>query len=93
MSKGHGQVQRSVLAVFEAAPRELLDSIEIAGRALGVYEIDDSEASSYRRALRKLAGAGAIVDMGRNWRDGRRRYALPEGAGRYRRRVRETFGA
>ncbi len=93
MSKGLGQVQRSVLAVFEAAPNELLDSIEIAGRALGKYEIDDSEASSYRRALRKLAEAGAIVDMGRNWHDGRRHYALPKEAERYERRVRETFGA
>ncbi len=92
MSKGPGQVQRSVLAVFEAAPNELLDSIEIAGRALGKYTIDDSEASSYRRALRNLAEAGAIVDMGRNWHDGRRHYALPEKAKRYRRRVRETFG-
>ncbi len=85
-------MQRSVLTVFEAAPNELLDSIEIAGRALGKYEIDDSEASSYRRALRKLAEAGAIVDMGRNWHNGRRHYALPEKAKRYRRRVRETFG-
>ena len=80
MSKGPGQVRRSIRAVVEAAPNELLDSIEIAGRALGKYEIDDSEASSYRRAL------------GRNWRDGQRRYALPNGAERYRRRVRETFG-
>ncbi len=85
-------MQRSVLAVFEAAPDEMLDSIEIAGRALGKYEIDDSEASSYRRALRNLAEAGAIVDMGRNWHNGRRHYALPEVAERYRRRVRETFG-
>ena len=93
MSKGPGQVQRSVLAVFEAAPNELLDSIEIAGRALGKYEIDDSEASSYRRALRNLAEVGAIVDMGRKWHDGRRYYALPEEAERYRRRVREILGA
>ncbi len=85
-------MQRSVLAVFEAAPNELLDSIEIAGRALGKYEIDDSEASSYRRALRNLAGAGAIVDMGRNWHDGRRRYALPTAADRYNRRILETLG-
>ncbi len=93
MSKGHGQVRRSALAVFEAAPNELLDSIEIAGRALGKYEIDDSEASSYRRALRKMAEAGAIVDLGRSWHDGRRRYALPDEAERYRRRFRETLGA
>ncbi len=93
MSKGPGQVQRSVLAVFEAPPNEMLDSIEIAGRALGKYEIDESEASSYRRALRNLAEAGAIVDMGRNWHDGRRHYALPKEAERYERRVQETFGA
>ena len=93
MSKGLGQVQRSVLVVFDAAPNELLDSIEIAGRALGKHTITESEATTYRRALRNLAEVGDIVDMGRNWHDGRRRYALPEKAERYRRRVRMTFGA
>ncbi len=93
MSRGHGQTQRAILRVFEATPDELLDSIEIAGRALGKTEITDSEASSYRRALRKLAQAGILVDMGRRlWRTGRRRYALPEAAERYKRRVREIFG-
>ena len=92
MSKGPGQVQRSILAVFDAAPDDLLDSIEIAARALEKPTITESEASSYRRALRKLADAGDIVDMGRRWRSGRRRYALLAAAERYNRRVRETFG-
>ena len=92
MSKGPGQVQRSILAVFDAAPDDLLDCIEIAARALEKRTITESEASSYRRALRKLADAGGIVDMGRRWRSGRRRYALLAAAERYNRRVRETFG-
>ncbi len=92
MSKGPGQVQRSILAVFDAAPDDWLYCIEIAGRALEKRTIAESEASSYRRALRKLADAGVIVDMGRKWHDGRRHYALPAAAERYNRRVRKTFG-
>ena len=89
MSKGPGQVQRSILAAFDAAPDDLLNCIEIAGRALEKRTIAESEASSYRRALRKLAGAGVIVDMGRKWGNGRRAYALPATADRYNRWIRD----
>ncbi len=93
MSKGPGKVQRSILAAFDATPDDLLSCTEIARRALGKRMIAESEASSYRRALRKLAGAGVIVDMGRKWQDGRRAYALPPAADRYYRwikKVRQT---
>ena len=85
-------MQRSILAVFAAAPDDLLDCIEIAARALEKRTITASEASSYRRALRKLADAGVIVDMGRKWHHGRRAYALPAAAERYNRRILETLG-
>ncbi len=92
MSKGHGQVQRSILDVFDAAPDDWLYCIEIAGKALEKRTIAESEASSYRRALRRLADAGVIVDMGRKWHEGRRYYALPAAADRYNRRILETLG-
>ena len=92
MSKGLGQVQHSILAVFDAAPDDWLYSMEIAGRALERRSITESEASSYRRALRSLADAGVIVDMGRKWHEGRRYYALPAAADRYNRQILETLG-
>ena len=92
MSRGHGQTQRAILQVFEATPDELLDPIEIAGQALDKMEITESDASSYRRALRKLAQAGLLMDMGRHYTNGRRRYALPEYAARYNSLLRKAFG-
>ena len=80
MGRGPGRVERSIMPVFEAAPDEIIDTVEIAGRALGKQTISESEASSYRRALRRLAARRDLVDMGRRWRDGRRRYALPQRA-------------
>ncbi len=92
MSKGPGQVQRSILDVFDAAPDDWLYCMEIAGRALEKRSITESEASSYRRALRRLADAGVIVDMGRKWHERRRYYALPAAADRYNRRILEMLG-
>ncbi len=83
MSKGLGQVQRSILAAFDAAPGDLRNCIEIARWALEKRTITESEASSYRRALRGFADVGVIVDMGRKWHDGRRYYALPAAANRW----------
>ena len=91
MSRGLGKVQRLCLDVLEERAK-LLDSIEIAGRALGKYEISDSEHVSFRRALRKLAARGLVVDMGRGFRDGRRCWALPDVARRYFERVEAAFG-
>ncbi len=89
MSKGPGKVQRSILAAFDATPDDLLSCTEIARRALGKRVLAESEASSYCRALRKLADAGIIVDMGRKWRGGRRYYMLHAVADRYNRWIKE----
>jgi hypothetical protein len=92
MSKGHGLVQQVILGLFEASPEGMPNSIEICARALGREMVTLSEAASFRRALRRLAAEGRIVDMGRGWRDGRRRYALPDQAARENERVEAVFG-
>lgn len=91
MSRGLGKVQRMCLDVLDKQ-ESTLDSIEIAGRALDKCEINDSEHVSFRRALRKLADRGLVVDMGRGFRDGRRHWALPDVARRYFERVEVAFG-
>jgi hypothetical protein len=91
MSSGPGVVQRNIIAVFENYPDGILDSISIAALALDKAEITASEASSYRRALRQLAGKGQLVDVGRRWHDGRRWYALPVKAETSRLRVQEPL--
>lgn len=92
MSKGLGEVQRKCLAVLAAAGK-MLDSIEVAGRAIDKRTVTEAESVSYRRALRKLAASGRIVDMGRGWSDKRRRWAPPEVAEAYYKRVGKAFGA
>jgi len=77
MSRGLGKVQRMCLEVL-AGQREEIDSIVIAAKALGKDEISDSEHVSFRRALRQLARAGKVVDMGRAYHNRRRYWALPE---------------
>jgi hypothetical protein len=52
------------------------DSGVIAARALGRETITPSEDASFRRAPRQLAGSGSVIDRGRGYRDGRRRWAL-----------------
>ena len=91
MSRGLGMVQRMCLSVLESHG-DHLDSIEIAGRALDKEVINDSEHVSFRRALRTLAERGLVVDLGRGFRDGRRRWALPEAAKRYFQDYERLFG-
>lgn len=81
MSKGLGPVERKCLEVLRAD--DDLDSITIAARAVGRSIITDSEATSYRRALRALARKKLVVDLGRTRRYGRRAWATPEGALEY----------
>ena len=63
MSRGFGKIQRMCMDAL-AKQESMLDSIEVAGKALGKEVINDSEHASFRRALRKLARAGLIVDIG-----------------------------
>lgn len=87
MSKGHGSLQRSIMAVF-AGRDDLLDSISVAGLVFDQNPVSAAQASSTRRALQKLVAEGALVDLGRGWNDKRRRYATPARAAVYDDRLR-----
>lgn len=43
--------------------------------------VSEAQVSSVRRALNKLARQGVVIDCGRGWRDGRRRWALGDQSG------------
>lgn len=92
MSRGMGKVQRMCLDVLEKSDKTI-DSIEVAGRALGKMQVEISEGRSFRRALQKLAEQGLVIDMGRHWRFGRRHWATREVAEKYFEHVERTFGA
>ena len=91
MSRGLGKVQRMCLDVLRQHDW-VVDSITIAAEALSKQAISESEHASFRRALRKLAAHGLVIDMGRCFRDGRRHWATPETAKRYFDKVEITFG-
>jgi hypothetical protein len=91
MCRGLGALQRACLDVLTTR-RQHLDSIAIAAAVTGHNPVTLSEHASTRRALRKLAKAGAIVDMGRYWRMGRRHWGIPEVADEARRRALAMFG-
>jgi len=91
MSRGLGRIQRMCLDVLTEQGK-MLDSIEIAGRALGKEVINDSEHTPFRRALRKLSAKGLVVDMGRRFWSGRRHWALPEVAKHYFERIESVLG-
>lgn len=90
MSRGLGKLQRAALDVVTRDG--MLDSIEIAGRLFDTKTVSPAQDSATRRALRGLAERGALTDMGRYWRGGRRHWATPDEAARYRERVRAVFG-
>lgn len=95
MSRGPGKLQRAILDFFENPPPgqdDMPDSITLAGILHNVNPVPESAVVSTRRALRGLAERGLIVDMGRGWRYGRRRWATPERAAKYLKRVERTFG-
>jgi len=92
MSRGLGKVQRAILSKLEEerifpyflggsfTPPNIFDSITIAGKVHDKTVVSKSEISSVRRSLRKLVKSEHLIGMGRNWPDGRRRYALPKEA-------------
>lgn len=84
MSRGIGKVQQLCLQVLRDAEGDgLLDSIEIAGKALDKMQISPAEHSSFRRALRQLCEQGLVVDLARAWHNGRRRWIAKERAAEY----------
>jgi hypothetical protein len=97
MSRGFGRVERAALEILKAG--EMLSVLDIAARATkgaadanGRVLISHAVYNSFARALRSIARAGHVVDLGRHWRDGRRLYAIPSVAQKYRDRVVSTFG-
>jgi len=83
MSRGRGAVERAILDLFARHPtREAgveWDTLSIACAVLGVVTtapITPAQHSSFRRALGRLVRQGELVDLGREYRDGRRRYAV-----------------
>ena len=88
MSRGLGKIQRDCLEVFKLNDGELLDSIQVAIGVVCRDTITDSELASVRRALRKLAKAGLVVDMARRgWASNTRHWALPETAAEWYRTI------
>ena len=93
MSRGTGGVQRAALQALQALDVRMLDSIAVACEVYGHNPVTEAEVVSVRRALRSLAQAGKITDLGRGWHSGRRMWALPERASAYQDRVRQVFGS
>jgi hypothetical protein len=87
MSHGLGVIQRGCLEVLALNKSDVLDSIAIAGLVVGRQTITEAEHVSVRRALRKLAKAGLVIDLGRGFRQGRRHWALPETAAEWYRTI------
>ena len=90
MSRGLGTVQRQALDVLSAAGG-MLDSIAVAARVYGHDPVTLSEAVSVRRALRTLAKAGQVSELGRGFVGGRRMLALPEWGAAYLQQERQFF--
>ncbi len=81
MSRGPGSVERCLQAILETADRPL-DTIELAARAFdaaptadGYVLVTEAQVVSVRRALGRLKRKGKAFDLGREFRDGRRRWA------------------
>jgi hypothetical protein len=81
MSKGHGQLKRTLVEILNGAD-EMVDTFTLAALAFqcvpdsdGCLTVNDAQLSSVRRALGKLARERTIFSMGRHWPDGRQRWA------------------
>ena len=86
MSRGLGRRERAVLAVFEAEPDKLENSIAVVIRLHGV-KATESEYSATRRALNSLQKKKLLTRLeGNGWRFGRSVYALPAAAEAYQAR-------
>jgi Fe2+ or Zn2+ uptake regulation protein len=59
MSRGHGNIQRTILQVMREADRPL-DTVDIAGRVFGVEAVNSSQHQTARRALRRLRDEGLV---------------------------------
>jgi hypothetical protein len=86
MSKGYGKIQRRLLEILNDDER-LFETFELAAAIFDVEpaRLNAAQLVTVRRALQKLAGEGAVVDLGRRgWSGGRRRWASERAALRYK---------
>lgn len=96
MSRGLGIIERRALTVLhdrEQAAVNSASALDIAGQAEGLTAVPESTYRSYARALRSLVAKGLAADMGRGFRFGRRRYALPQVAEQDAARQVAVFGS
>jgi hypothetical protein len=70
MSKGHGKLQRRLLEILNTEAR-VFETFELVARAFdvpvgaqGVTLVTAAQIVAARRALQKLAGEGAVFDLG-----------------------------
>jgi hypothetical protein len=88
MSRGHGSLQRSLLALIEANPPHIdtfaLTALAFAVKpdAQGNVAVNGAQLASARRALSALARERKIIGSTARLRGGRRAWALPDHAGR-----------
>ena len=97
MSRGPGRVSRAALRFIQASDRTV-DAFEVAAAVYAVEPEDGrvlltlAQVVAVRRALAELVRRGAIRDMGRIFRFGRRRYASHATFARYDAEYRAVFG-
>jgi hypothetical protein len=96
MSRGREITERAALEVLRAKGSAFVLEIAAAATAppdaTGVVVISNSVYHSFARALRSLAKAGLVVDLGRGWRAGARRYSMPDAADAHRTQTFRAFG-
>jgi len=83
MSRGMGDVQRRLLAIFDHAKNDLVDTFELTASvyelkpdATGFVSVSEAELSSVRRALILLAKQGWVCGL-RGFHNGRQCWGLP----------------
>ena len=69
-------MQQRALAAVTACTMPT-DSITLAAAVFGHDPVTQAEATSVRRALRRLADQGLVADCGWHYTDHRRRWAMP----------------
>jgi hypothetical protein len=84
MSRGMGDAQRRVIAVFDQQPDALLDTYEIARLVYdiepnqdGMHIVNEAQLSAVRRSLIALAETGVLCSS-RGFHNGRQYWAQPQ---------------
>lgn len=98
MSRGHGRIERALLAVLDAAD-DHLNTFDLTADVFhpektgGVVGVTDAQLSAVRRALGKLTREGHVVPVGhsktspgRGWHDRRAHWISARALPAYRQR-------